>query len=743
MRQEGKTITTRVIRMNAKLSITLLAAVLLAACGGSSSSSSNNNNNTSQRGIPETRFAMANGCYSLQSNATKQYAALSDSTLRMDSAKTSAERFYMRPATLGKYLLYTSDERFITASGGNITAATEPSDDAIWTIERDASAKTFSLQSHSGQTLSVAADGALSTGDAGGAASQFLFAPTAGCSSYPEMPTSVAGETFKGRGIDQPAIGFADIHNHMGMSSELSYAGDVGPSAGGVLYGEAFHRFGVTHALEDCEELHGPNGIRGPDLILETGASPNHETQGWPTFVDWPRNKSLSHTVLYYRWVERAWLAGLRLMVNHGTNIAGLCTVGSIYSLTPDADCNDMSIAIKQIKYMYDIQDYVDAQHGGPGKGWYRIVTSPQQAREVINEGKLAVVLGMEAAQVFDCGMTMIAGNIEIPKCDEAQIDAKLQELWDLGVRHLYAYHDIDTALGGTGLFSDIMNFLNLLDTGSFWKTSECRDYPSEEPTVRDPGLAIATALPGSGNDPLSSMVLDITGGALPIYPEGLRCNARTVTELGNYALNAMMDRGMVMDIDHAAYHSKDIMLDLAEQRTPAYPMVSSHDAHGGLTSDQAARILKSGGVIYPYKGNGVKHKEFMEKLKFWREKAGVSDSLMALGYGADGNGFGGHAGPRGGDSEPVQYPFVLFQGDDWGPQFQDAEPVTVQMLTIPESGKYWHIDEVGMAHYGLVADYVEEVRLEGGQEAIDALFNSAEAYLQTWERSYNPRNAQ
>ncbi len=83
MRQEGKTITTRVIRMNAKLSITLLAAVLLAACGGSSSSSSNNNNNTSQRGIPETRFAMANGCYSLQSNATKQYAALSDSTLRI------------------------------------------------------------------------------------------------------------------------------------------------------------------------------------------------------------------------------------------------------------------------------------------------------------------------------------------------------------------------------------------------------------------------------------------------------------------------------------------------------------------------------------------------------------------------------------------------------------------------------------------------------------------------------------
>jgi hypothetical protein len=42
------------------------------------------------------------------------------------------------------------------------------------------------------------------------------------------------------------------------------------------------------------------------------------------------------------------------------------------------------------------------------------------------------------------------------------------------------------------------------------------------------------------------------------------------------------------------------------------------------------------------------------------------------------------------------------------------------------------------MSHYGLVADFVEEVRLEGGKEALDALYNSAEAYVQMWERAYN-----
>jgi len=172
--------------------------------------------------------------------------------------------------------------------------------------------------------------------------------------------------------------------------------------------------------------------------------------------------------------------------------------------------------------------------------------------------------------------------------------------------------------------------------------------------------------------------------------------------------------------------------------------MASSHDAHGGLTSDQAVRMLAAGGTIYPYKGNGIKHTEFLEKVKFWRNKAAqisgsqATVSPLGLGYGADGNGFGGHPGPRGGDAEPIQYPITLFQGAGWGPQFDNIAPIEVGLLTIPESGKFWHIDEVGMAHYGLVADFVEEVRLEGGQEGLDTLYNSAEAFIQMWERVYN-----
>ena len=726
----------------------ILSSALIIGCGGSSSSSSRGNsggNPTPPAETPITRFDMANGCYAMQSVQTQKFTAADTDSGYSSSASTaaSADALFMQPATLGKYLFYTADQKLLTAGSGAVSGASVPTDAAIWTIDIVQGSDSFTVVSEdTAQTLQVNDSGKLITADSvSGPASQFKFVPTTNCSNYPEMPTSVSGQTFKGNGVDKPIVGFADVHTHMGMSSEMSYAGDVGPSAGGVLYGEVIHRFGVDHALEDCEDFHGPNGIRDGNNVLSMNPTDTHNTEGWPSFVDWPRRDYLTHQVMYYKWVERAYLSGLRLMVNHGTNIAALCNVGKVLAASPEADCNDMSVAVKQVEYLYDVQDYVDAQSGGPGKGWYRIVKSPQEAREVINDGKMAVVLGVEVAQIFDCGVTILLGNIEQRKCDQAQIDSEIQRLWDLGVRHVYPFHDIDSSLGGAGIFSgDVINVLNFLDTGSFWKTTTCRDYPVDEPSVRTPGTEMTTAIPGTGSDPLTQALLDATGGVTPLYPPGKRCNARTVTDLGEYALRALMQRGMVIDIDHAAYHSKDIMLDIADEQTPAYPLASSHDAHGGLTSDQVVRMLKNGGTVYPYKGNGIKHIEFLEKLKFWRNKAGISsdDQILGLGYGADANGFGGHPGPRGGDSEPVQYPITLFSGDDWGPQFANFSPVTVDMLVIPESGKYWHIDETGMSHYGLVADFVEEVRLEGGKEALDALYNSAEGYVQMWERAYN-----
>src|SRR3546814_3226105 len=122
---------------------------------------------------------------------------------------------------------------------------------------------------------------------------------------------------------------------------------------------------------------------------------------------------------MYYTWVERAYKAGLRIMVSEGTNISALCELAKTLETAhnPAAigyDCNDMNLGIAQVKYLYQLQDYVDAQEGGPGKGWFRIVSSPADARKVINDGKLAVVPGLEFADLFNCTTKSVAGIGEV-----------------------------------------------------------------------------------------------------------------------------------------------------------------------------------------------------------------------------------------------------------------------------------------------------------------------------------------
>ena len=71
-----------------------------------------------------------------------------------------------------------------------------------------------------------------------------------------------------------------------------------------------------------------------------------------------------------------------------------------------------------QASDMRQMERYIDAQYGGPGRGFYRIVTDPFQARKVINGGRMAVVMGIETSVIFGCTM-----KLDNPACDEDEID--------------------------------------------------------------------------------------------------------------------------------------------------------------------------------------------------------------------------------------------------------------------------------------------------------------------------------
>lgn len=693
------------------------------------------------------RYSLANGCFVIKSVASKGYA-LKDGNgnyAATASAASGGEPLLLRPTGLGKYLFYAKDQSFLAAtSAEEVGSVDAPEDAVVWTVDKSADGHFSLVSEQEGQPLAVDGSGALVLASNG--ATAFDFELSTGCTPYPEMPVGIQGRTYKGQGIDKPVIGYADAHTHMAMGSELSDgSGGVGPSAAGIIYGQMFNRFGVTEALGNCQAFHGPNGILDGEWIVAGTAPGTHDTQGWPSFVDWPKIPNISHQAMYYKWVERSYIAGQRLMVNLGTNIEALCQFGSLTLGTKFADCNDMSIGIKQLKYAYEMQDYIDAQEGGPGKGWYRIVQSPAEARQVINEGKMAVVLGLEFSNIFGCGTKSIAGIGEVAQCTKEDIDAGLEEVYKLGVRQLYLYHDINNALAGTGIFSGVvMDLLGFLQTGSFRDTYTC---PAEEHQwfAQDKGLPhfadfyIAGAVQEASlpvNTPLTDFLLGITNGILPIYPPGRQCNAKGLTDLGRYALQEAMKKKMVLDTDHASMLVKNEMIDVARHQAPVYPLISVHGGHGGLTKEMAKDILDLGGIIFPYNPNGVMAKSVFDELKtMW-----PSDRPLGMGYGFDGNGFGGYPEPRGASRPQISYPFKLFEGPGWGPQFAAAgiKPVTVEMLTIPESGKSWNADVDGTPHYGLMPDIVEELRLEGGEEAVSAFYNSAEAYIRMWEKVYN-----
>jgi hypothetical protein len=280
--------------------------------------------------------------------------------------------------------------------------------------------------------------------------------PAEGCTAFPEMTLDATGESTRGTFDDGDLFGFVDAHSH--LLTNFGFGG------GGIFHGAPFHRLGVEAALPDCERFHGLEGRRdlvgyffdgsgntdvgtlGTALVLGRTPEANHDTRGYPDFVDWPNaRESSTHQVQYYKWLERAYLSGLRLVVQHATGNQVLCDlVTGTRAQSVRYSCNDMVGVDRELDEAYAMERYIDAQSGGPGEGWFRIVHSPAEAREVIAAGKLAVILGIEISNLFDCFSVPREG---FPTCDAAFVRQQLAHYHDRGVRALFPCTSTTTSL--------------------------------------------------------------------------------------------------------------------------------------------------------------------------------------------------------------------------------------------------------------------------------------------------------
>ncbi len=583
---------------------------------------------------------------------------------------------------------------------------------------------------------------------------EFWLRPKPGCAAYPEAelnaeilaPPRVYQATgpehakapegvgaSRGRG-DPEIYGFVDAHAHI---TAYEFIG------GRVNYGSVFHKFGVDHALHDCEENHGPQGSTGlVEIATSSTSTTGHETRGWPSFNFWPRSHSLQHHQSYYKWLERAHLAGMKILVNHITHNEALCQIAP----QKKNDCDGMANVRLQALRTYQIEDYIDAQAGGPGKGFFRIVTTPAQAREVIARGQMAVIIGIEMSKVLNCGE-----YLDQPECTREQIIERLDEVYELGARAIFPVHKFDNAFGGhlphSGFgIGTVLTAGNLVETGHPLEVDNCpEDYAAEE---RDPDeIGIYEQLesqlvylaeqgppskgtPFEGADPRRGTP---EGGDSRAGGTDHLCNIRGLTELGEFFIQQMMQRRMIIEIDHSSSRAQSRILDITGARR--YPVTSSH---GWVRAKQLLhRIIAYGGTINQFAR--PERQGFITKvmrIKGYYDPAENPwlledfDYYPGSGFASDVNGIASLPPSPPPPEETGDTPiYPTFLSEDGNVRFS-------RQRTGDRVFEYY--DDRNVDHYGLYAEHIADLSRNGGEnkdETIDMFFRSAEAYLRMWER--------
>jgi hypothetical protein len=613
----------------------------------------------------QTRYGLVHGCYSLSSPS------------RGTPIGASVGPFTMQAAALGVYLLYGPQGAYLTDDGtGELSGTSAPSAATEWTVD-GSSAQGFTMtNAGTGTRLPV------------------TFVPATGCTPYPEAQVDAVGTPFRGASAEADVLGTVEGHAHV---TAFEFLG------GDWHCGRPWSPFGVVYALPaSCAaDEQGTNGAF-ESLMDFGGATRPSDMHGWPTFVDWPSPTALAEEGDYYTGIERAWKAGLRLMVTDLVDNEALCSLMT----TSRNPCNDMDAVKIQSRDLYALQDYIDAQSGGPGKGWFRIVTDPIQARRVINQGKLAVIEGVEVSRIFGCGEVN-----DVPQCDDSQIDAGLKEVHDLGVRTFFPIHEFDNALGGTkmiaGEMGTVVNAGNRDETGSFWNLAPC---PATEQDAAQVNVPATGPLASLVNGPLASL---LHGSALPVYGDGPQCNTRGITGLGSYVINQMIKDHFLIQLDHMDSSTATSALAIATAQH--YSGVIS--AHCCSSSQLFQGIYATGGFISPPAEPAAAF------VATWKADKAVSDPKyhFGLGWGSDMNGLADQPGPAAGT--PIGYPFPSYDGkvsftqEQWG-------------------DRTFNLNSDGLANYGMYADWLRDLQVVGGNQMMADMFQGAEAYLETWERA-------
>jgi microsomal dipeptidase-like Zn-dependent dipeptidase len=653
-----------------------------------------------------SKFSLANHCWALAS-PTGRFVTTANGGYRVKlRSKRRAASLYLKPTRLGAYLLYDQDRRLMSAEGHRgVTRGKRLAKPAQW-APKPARKGSFRIVSTANRRkLAVdRGDGRLKLVGRGNSSrrTRFRFKRDRGCKRFPEARTGASGSSFKGTRPNGDVLGFADAHLH--VTTELR-------AGGRVIHGRSFARYGISRALGGDAKDHGPDGSLDITGNLLRNGTPfgTHDTHGWPTFTGWPVNDTITHQQTYYLWLKRMWKAGMRLVVAQTVEDEPLCRLEPRRSHS----CDETETIKLEIKRLKRLQDYIDAQSGGPGRGWFRIVRNPREARRVIERGKLAVLIGIESSNLMGCSEFR-----DEPQCTRADIDRGIREYRRLGVRTMFVSHWVDNAFAGAALEGgsrgSFIGIMQALQTGEYFETAPCPERGQGE-EVAPLGLGALKFLrryfPAAG---------DVLGIPIPAYPAGKQCNAKGLTDLGRYLIRRLMANHMLIEVDHMSERARLAVLGMAERRD--YPLVSSHTGTGGFwTPSDLRRLYALGGFVTARPDRASELADTIATLCGYQRPGDRS----GVGLGTDTGGFSELPGPADGIQDPLRYPFRSFKGN-------------VRFTRERTGTRTFDLNVDGVAHYGQFVDLLAQVqRQKQDSKAMPVLFRSAEAYLDTWRRAY------
>ena len=267
------------------------------------------------------------------------------------------------------------------------------------------------------------------------------------------------------------------------------------------------------------------------------------------------------------------------------TNTA-LCRTNNRLS---NVDCDDSMASIdQQLQAAYDFQDYIDQKSGGSGLGWFRIVRTPIEARKVVGDGKLAVVLGIEVDNLFNCKFPASQCNRTLTnellscnfttdtiECKDPDNPGLSSAQWiqnqvdyyhdEWGVRHIFPVHNFDNAYGGAATWNATVELGNRDTEGHWYKTKNCGSgYGADLSSLGTAGTWFTNLFGFTNVEPVPYRG----------YPT---CNQLGLFPLGEVLIERLMSKGMLIDIDHMSAQSITDIIEYLTSREQSYPLVASH----------------------------------------------------------------------------------------------------------------------------------------------------------------------